>query len=285
VEIDSPGSSTNLALKMLVELIHQRTGLSFDNSRLDLISSKISTILQASNFSSLLDYYYFLKYDNSADDEWFRLQSALAVNETYFWREYDAIRATAEEIVPRLLRDRPYQPVRIWHSACASGEEPYTLAIALEEAGNNQKDRIIIDATDFNHAALAQARSGLYKQRSFRRIPTEILSSYFAHNGQGRYQLNEDIRKRVNFSYMNLMDEASMGQMRNYDIIFCRNVFIYFSDAAIRQVTNWFYRSLNTSGYLFVAAAESLLRITHLYELVEVQDAFAYQKRLRSNDP
>src|SRR5512133_1468145 len=266
------------ALPMLANLIHEQTGLVFEPNRFDLLVDKVSPLAVERDCPTLLDYYYLLKYGEQAEAEWQRLQSVLAVNETYFWREFDQIRAVVEQIIPKLRYNRSGQPVRIWHAACASGEEPYTMAIALHEAGLDGPGRADIMATDFNPLALAQAREAVYRPRSFRSIPPDILKRYFTPEGSDRFRLDQSIRERVNFSYYNLMGDARVLPMPSCDIIMCRNVFIYFSDSAIRRVVEAFYHSLNPSGYLFVASAESLMRITNLFELIEIGGAFGYQK-------
>jgi chemotaxis protein methyltransferase CheR len=268
-----------IAIQMLADLIQQRIGLHYDSDRIDLLAEKVNTIVKAGNYGSLINYYYFLKYDPQCAAEWQRLQTVLAVSETYFWREFDQIRAAVEILIPGFLRERPGQPVRIWHAGCASGEEAYTLAISLDQAGLLGPGKVSIVATDFNQPSLAQARAGEYRQRAFRSLPGEILERYFQPSGPGLFQLDETIRGQVNFVYMNLLDEKAMQQMAYFDIIFCRNVFIYFSKDGIRRVLEMMYQALNPNGYLMVAAAESLLRITRQFELVEVGNAFVYQKR------
>jgi chemotaxis protein methyltransferase CheR len=269
---------TDPAMSLLVDLIHSRTGLRFDDNRKVMLLDKLTQLLKEGQFNSITDYYYFLKYDSEADDEWKRLQSVLAVNETYFWREFDQISAAANLIIPHLLHERPQKPVRIWHAACASGEEPFTLAMALNENGGFQNGSIEILATDFNQLALEKARAGIYRQRTFRSIPPDIMARYFKPAGIGQYQISQSIQERVNFKYLNLMDEQSMTSIGSFDLIFCRNVFIYFSDKAMRQVVTWFHQALPPEGYLFTGAAESLLRLTNLYKLVEIGTAFGYQK-------
>ena len=277
----TPSISEN-ALAMLAGLIHEQTGLWFEPNRYDFLLDKVSPLAAERNCPTILDYYYILKYDETSGEEWLRLQSALAVNETYFWREYDQIRSVVEVIIPQLQQSRPHQPIRIWHAACATGEEPYTMAMALQEAGRFLYGKIQIIATDFNQAALNQAHEGVYRKRSFRSIPPEIKERYFiplpSQHGSERYRLVDQIRDRVEFAYLNLLDENHMTQAAGYDMIMCRNAFIYFSDSAVRRVVESFYQSLNERGYLFVASAESLLRITNLFELVEIGGAFGYLK-------
>jgi chemotaxis protein methyltransferase CheR len=276
--MNSVRNDDGASIKMLAGLIHQRLGLHYDSDRIDMLSEKINTLVEAGNYGSILDYYYFLKYDNRCAAEWQRLQSVLAVSETYFWREYDQVQAAVQILIPEFLRERPGQPVRIWHAGCASGEEAYSMAISLDQAGLLDRDKVSIIATDFNQVTLAQARSGEYRQRAFRSLPEEIQNRYFQPSAPGLYQLDERIRGQVNFIYLNLFDETAMQMMFGYDIIFCRNVFIYFSKEGIRRVLGMLYQALNPKGYLMVAAAESLLRITRQFELIEVGNAFVYQK-------
>lgn len=270
------------SITMLAALIHERTGLFYAENRLDLLADKIRPLLGGS-FGSFMDYYYYLKYDPNGDREWQRLQTALAVNESYFWREVDQILSVATVIVPRLQQDRPGRPVRIWHAACATGEEPYTMAMALTEAGRFLHGPIELLATDFNNEALNVARQGIYRQRSFRGLPPEIFDRYFTTTHDGRTQIDPAIRARVDFRYANLLDPSIIPSSPSFDVIFCRNAFIYFSEAAIRQVIGQFQKMLTPSGYLFVAAAESLLRITTAFNLVEVGSAFGYQKQESGN--
>jgi chemotaxis protein methyltransferase CheR len=274
---NQPEINTN-SVQLLADLILDRTGLLYENSRTDILIDRLTPLVVERGLDSLLDYYYLLKYDSQSEKEWRRLEAALAVNETYFWREFDQIKLAVDVLIPELQRIRPGTPVRIWHAGCATGEEPYSLAIALDMANRFSDGAIEISATDLNIDALARARAGIYRSRSFRSLPQSIKDSYFTRLSEHEFALSNDIRARVHFSHLNLMDQKMMVLRRNYDIIFCRNVFIYFSPAAIRDVTANFYRALNTPGYLFVAAAESLLRYTTRFEFTEINGIFAYQK-------
>jgi chemotaxis protein methyltransferase CheR len=266
------------ALHLLVELILERTGLMYENSRVDLLIDRLTPLVIERGFDSFLDYYYLLKYDHQSEKEWRRLEAALAVNETYFWREFDQIQAAVDILIPQLQRSRPGVPVRIWHAGCATGEEPYSLAIALHMADRFSDGPIEISATDLNTEALARARAGIYRQRSFRTLPPSIRDSYFTELSKNELLLSDDIRAKVHFSHLNLMDQKMMALRQNYDIIFCRNVFIYFSPAAIKSAVTQFYQALNSYGYLFVAAAESLLRFTTQFEFTEIGGVFVYRK-------
>src|SRR4051812_10198090 len=127
---DGLGLSSS-ALPLLRDLVHERTGLFYENPRLEMLADRLSPLVVERHFDSFLDYYYLLKYDAGAADEWTRVMDALSVPETYFWREIDQIRAVAREIVPTLLARPAAEPVRIWSVPCATGEEPLTIAMAL----------------------------------------------------------------------------------------------------------------------------------------------------------
>ncbi len=263
---------------LLRDLIHDQTGIFFANGQAELLAGKLAPLLAERRFNSFLDYYYLLKYDPEANEEWGRVASALAVNESFFWREVDQIKAVANSIVPTLREQVPDKNIRIWHAACASGEEPYSMVMALLEKRCFEHGSIEIVATDFNVEALTRARKGEFRARSFRSLPDKLRQRYFQPTTENTSQISESIRERVRFEQLNLADEQAMNQYSNFDIIFCRNVFIYFSKEAIENVVKHFHQALNPPGYLFVASAESLLRVTSLFELDEVAGAFVYRK-------
>jgi chemotaxis protein methyltransferase CheR len=275
---DSLGlSGTGAAL--LRDLIHERTGLFFDNGRCDTLTDRLAPLVVERGFQSLLDYYYLLKYDAGADGEWPRVMDALSVAETYFWREIDQVRAIVDVVVPTLVAANPALPVRIWSVPCATGEEPLTIAMAIDQAGWFARARIEIHASDASAAALARARTGRFRERSFRNLPPALLEKYFRRDGD-TWTVDPDLHARIrSWTVVNLMDAAAVASMADAPIIFCRNVFIYFSESGIRQVSEVFARSMPTPAYLCVGASESLLRITTRFQLEELGGAFIYVKR------
>ncbi len=274
----SPPALDPATFRLLQELIHTRYGVYFGEDQRGLLALKLAARLQALGLRSFLDYYYYLKYNAQGESEWSHLAEAITVNETYFWREFDQIAAVAQVLVPQWQAAYPGRTLRIWHAGCASGEEAYTMAIALHEARAFDRGAIEIIGTDINPKSLAQAFKGVYRTRSFRATPPEIQKRYFRPVGSGQWAIREDIRQRVRFFPLNLLDAAQMRRMKPFDVIFCRNVFIYFSSQSVCQVSQWFYESLLDHGYLFLGASESLLKITDRFELVEVGGAFGYRK-------
>lgn len=263
---------------LLRDLIHERTGLFYENGNCDLLTDKLSPLVLERGFTSFLDYYYLLKYDTEADEEWRRVMNALSVQETYFWREMDQVRALVNVLVPQLLSTSRHTSLRIWSAACATGEEPLTIAMALEEAGWFERAQIEIYASDASTRAIEKARNGLYRERSFRNLPPDLRAKYFAEE-QGLWRVASKLSERVKWATANLMSETEVAPLAAATVIFCRNVFIYFSPEMIRKTVSLFSRSMPKPGYLFVAASESLLRLTTDYELKEIGGAFVYVKQ------
>jgi chemotaxis protein methyltransferase CheR len=257
--------------RLLRDLIHERTGLFFEDTRMDLLIDKLEPAAQNRGFGSFLDYYYALKDNDSG--EWGRAWEALSVQETYFWREMSQIEVLVKSIVPDWFRKNPL-PFRIWSAACATGEEPYTIAIALAEAGLDRHP-IEIAGSDASLEALEKAKRAVYREKSFRTLPPELRQKYF-EPVSGGWQLAMEIRRRVVFSRANLFEQGDIAPLARVQAIFCRNVFIYFSRHAIRQTVAMMAAKMPPGGFLFVGASESLLRITTDFELREFADALAY---------
>lgn len=280
--------SQNLALPegttaLIRSLINERTGMSFDNGKSDVLIDKLSSLVINRGFTSYLDYYYLLKYDASARAEWQNVMNALSVQETYFWREFDQVRALVQTLVPQWLAKTPGSTLRIWCAACATGEEPLTIAIALNEAGLFERASIEILASDASSNAIDRATTGVYKERAFRNLSLDLRHRYFTAEGSA-WRVRSDIHSRIKWGMANLIDETQIAPLASSDFIFCRNVFIYFSESAISRVVRSFARYIRPPGYLFVGAAESLLRMTTDFDLTEIDDAFVYVKRARVFD-
>ena len=266
---------------LIRSLINERTGIFFDNGKSDLLVDKLSPLVIERGFSSYLDYYYLLKYDPAAQVEWQNVMNALSVQETYFWREIDQVHALVKTLVPQWQARNPNSTLRIWCAACATGEEPLTIAIALNEAGWFERASIELVASDASSNAINRAITGIYRERAFRNLPAHLRARYFESEGSC-WRIKSDIHARVKWEIANLMDETQIAHLAAADFIFCRNVFIYFSESAIGRVARSFARFIRPPGYLFIGAAESLLRLTTEFDLTEVDDAFVYMKRERT---
>lgn len=278
--------SQNLALPegtsaLIRNLIHERTGMFFDNGKSDLLIDKLSPLVIERGFGSYLDYYYLLKYDASALAEWQNVINTLSVQETYFWREIDQVRVMVQKLVPQWLANNPGSTLRIWSAACATGEEPLTIAMALNEGGWFQRAQIEILASDASSKAIDRAVQGVYKERAFRNLAPHLRDRYFHAEGSG-WRVRSDLHSRIKWRIANLMEESHIAPLASADFIFCRNVFIYFSENAIGRAVRSFAKFMGDPGYLFVGAAESLIRLTTDFTLTEIDDAFVYVKRERA---
>ena len=277
IQADGLGLSSS-ALPLLRDLVHERLGLFYDSARLETLADRLSPLVVERGFDSFLDYYYLLKYDESASPEWGRVMDALSVPETYFWREIDQVQAVAAHIVPALMARAPGQPLRIWSVPCASGEEPLTIALILEQAGLFASGTIEIHASDASAAAIERARAGRFRERSFRSLPPHLRERYFSRDGDA-WTVSRALHRRVtSWSVANLLCEADVAAHAHVSIVFCRNVFIYFSQAAIGQVVTQFERTMPSPAYLCLGASESLLRMRTRFELEEIGGAFVYVK-------
>ena len=259
--------------RLLRDLVHDRTGVFFEEERFDTLLEKLEPRVRFFECATYLDYYYILKYEEKGPDEWKRVMDAFSVQETYFWRELDQIRALVDYIVPEWFKTRA-SPLRIWSAACATGEEPYSIAIALRENGWGEHP-IEINATDGSEAALAKARGGVYRERSFRALPATLRDKYFRAE-IGGFRLDPIVSSRVNFHWANLVDAESIRPFAASDVIFCRNVFIYFSPGSIARVLDTFSAAMPPEGRLFVGTSESLLKLTNAFDLDELGGAFVY---------
>jgi chemotaxis protein methyltransferase CheR len=267
-------------LTLLRDLIASQAGIHYDDDRIDLMRDRLSPLAVERGFDSLLDYYYLLKYDADAATEWPRVMDALSVQETYFWREADHFRALATVIVPGLI-ERQRRTIRIWSIPCASGEEPLSIAMALSEANAFAAARIEIHASDASEAALTKARAGRYGRRSFRQLPGELQEKYFTREGaKEEWTIKSDLLGRVtSWSRVNIINAAERDPRASADIIFCRNLFIYFTPACVREVALNLARAMPSPGYLCVGAAESLLKAGAGFDLQEIGGAYVYVKQ------
>jgi chemotaxis protein methyltransferase CheR len=258
------------------ELVHERLGLFYEPSQFDQMADRLAPLVVARGFGSFMDYYYLLKYSGDAD-EWGRVMDALAVQETYFWREIDQIRAVVAHVVPRLTEELRGRPLRIWSAPCATGEEPLTLAMVLEESGWFARAPIEIIGSDASRAAIVKAGLGRYGQRAFRNLAPALREKYFIAAGD-QWVVVPELQRRVSYDVVNLVAADEVARHAAAPIVFCRNVFIYFSDHSIRRTLEAFARSMPDPAYLCVGASESLLRLGTRFELQEIGGAFMYVK-------
>jgi chemotaxis protein methyltransferase CheR len=253
-------------------LIEEHAGLHYAPGDRDLLEHKLVAHAADAGFESLLDYYYFLRYDPAGPGQLDALIDALVVGETYFFRELPQLQLLVDELVaPRV---RAGEPIRIWSAACASGEEPLSIAMMLAE--RQLLDRVEILATDVSRRALARARDARFGKRSLRsEIPA---GARYLDLHSDRIAVDRALVDRVQFRRLNLFDEAAVAGIPPADVILCRNVLIYFSDDNARRVSARLASRLAPGGALFVGTSESLLRFGTQLACEERNGVFFYRR-------
>jgi chemotaxis protein methyltransferase CheR len=252
-------------------LVEERTGIHYRLHERELLAHKLEVAGTAAGFESALDYYYYLRYDAPSDDAFAALIDALVVNETYFFREVEQMVALCETVLLPLCRNgkRP----RVWCAACATGEEPLTLAMLLDKMGLLVQVDIV--ATDIGEKALARAKAGVYGARALRALPMGVMGRWL-EMVDGRARVSERLHERIEWRKVNLVDEQAVRALGMFDAIVCRNVLCYFSDTTIRRVVRTLSGSLNASATLLVGASESLLHFGAGLKCEERLGSFVY---------
>lgn len=271
---------TDEEFRLIRDLICEYCGIYFEDSMKFLVERRLQPRLPALGFVSFRDYYRLIKYGRERDQEFDEIVERVTTNETYFFRERYQLRAFTDEVLPEILRDRrPDSRVRIWSAGCSTGEEPYSIAMLLNELPIAQGVNFDIFGNDISRKVLRTARAGAYTRSSFRDIEPQYMERYFKPEGR-THLLAESVRNRVTFGHLNLMDEKGMALINNVDVIFCRNVIIYFSAASRSRLLEMFHRKLRPGGFLLLGHSETLFNETIDFELVPLIHDIVYRKPL-----
>lgn len=264
--------------RLLRDQIYKRTGMWFNDSSKYLLQKRLSPRARELNFDSFQKYFYFLQYDPRADSEFDQIFDLVTTNETYFFREPAQLTAFIEEIIPDLLSRKSVKKIRIWSAGCSSGEEPYSIAMLLQEAGWYDHAAFEIFASDINQQVLSKARKGQYRESAFRATSPALREKYFLRDPDGSWRVRDEVRNRISFGRLNLYDEARVSLLGHLDVVFCRNVIIYFDDSSKRVVVSNFYNRLVDGGYLLLGHSESLISLSTQFKLKHLKNDMVYQK-------
>lgn len=266
--------------RLFRDSIYNHCGIYFDDESKYLLEKRLARRMSQLNFSTYFDYYQFLKYNRKKDQEMLDIMDILTTNETYFFREMYQLKAFSEEIIPELISVKKAagsRELRIWSAGCSTGEEPYTIAMLLNEIPALHGWRIEIIGTDISQRVLQQARLAVYGKSAFRSTEDYFKNKYFREH-DGGHRISDAMREMVTISHLNLLDGNRMTMLGQMDLIFCRNVIIYFDPAAKKRVVESFYSSLHGGGFLLLGHSESLMNITTLYKLRHFKNDMIYQK-------
>jgi len=264
------------------EFFYRRTGISFEASKRYFVDKRLVERIAATGTGNFRGYFTMLRFQASGE-ELQQLTNLMTVNETYFLREEYQFKCLVDSILPEIVRHRKgSDAIRIWCIPSSSGEEPYSIAMCLLERWNGIREwDVEIISSDIDTGILRRARAGRYSSRSVQNVPASWLLKYFKKSGD-EYQLCNDIREAVEFTRVNLSEPSETLAYRNFDIIFCRNLLIYFDDLSRTTAAETFYEALKPGGFICLGHSESMSRISSLFRVRKFPDAIVYQKGMES---
>lgn len=260
------------------KLVYELCGINLHEGKKELVKARLGKRLREGNYKSFRDYYLYVT-TNEGKDELVAMIDSISTNLTSFYREESHF-ARLRVIVSSMLDKagpRGFIPkFNVWSAGCSTGEEPYTIAITIREAARTGQIDARIFATDISTKVLRVAEAGIYPEERVKKIATPVLGKYFqigTGRSSGYYRLKKDIKDMVTFQRFNLME--AFPSSANFDVIFCRNVMIYFDKPTQTRLVNKYYESLKKDGYFFVGHSESLTGLKHPFKYIEPS---VYQK-------
>lgn len=261
----------NSDFEKISRLVYEQCGIFLHEGKKELVKARLSKRLRAGGYKSFTDYYHYVT-TSEGTEELISMIDSISTNLTSFFREESHFVRLRHILLANLEKSdhRAQKSFKIWSAGCSTGEEPYTLAITISEAvGQRPLDASIL-ATDISTKVLRIAEAGIYAQDRTKGIALPILKKYFqvgTGNSEGYLRIKSDLKKMITFQRFNLMDNFHL--QNTYDVIFCRNVMIYFDKNTQNVLVNKFYESLKSGGYFFVGHSESLTGLKHRFDYVE----------------
>lgn len=271
----SPLSAADLTT--LCDFLYARTGMQFGESKRYYIDRRVAERMAEQSLSSFTDYYALLR---TTPDEAEQLINSFTINETYFYREEHQLACLSRSILPEIIRSRqPGDKIRIWSVPCSSGEEPYSIAIwLLENWALVDAYNVEIVGSDIDTAIVAEALEANYGRRAVMRLAPELIERYFSPAEDRRVRLIDDLRESVTFTPCNITDAASVARQARFDVIFCRNLLIYFDAAARVRCMQNLFNGLVPGGYMCLGHSESMARISERFITRRFPEAIVYQR-------
>ncbi|WP_281367517.1 CheR family methyltransferase [Sphingomonas chungangi] len=273
----APPSLSPDHLNRLCAILYDRTGMIFGETKRYYIERRVADRMAKAGIPDISRYVAALPFDRN---ELQALINAFTINETYFYREESQLAALSRDILPRIVETRrPGDLVRIWSLPCSTGDEPYSIAIwLLENWPMVDSWNIEIVGSDVDTAALSHARRGRYGERALARLPDDVRNRYFGPVKGHVREIVDDLKESIHLTEANLIDARSVAAQGRFDVIFCRNLLIYFDDAARDVAARRLFESLNPGGFLCLGHTESMSRISDRFELVRLDDAIVYRR-------
>ena len=284
-----PAASTQMLAQIdpayihIRDLVYKVSGIYQLEEKLHLLADGCGRRMKQLNIQQPRAYWDYLTSNPNRDGELRLLLNELTIGETCLFRSQSQLDALNRVILPELMADktrRLTKKLRVWSAGCSTGEEPYTLAMTLMEQteGALKGWQFEIAATDLNDRSVETAKAGAYGDYALRNTPELFRKKYFHATETARLQIKPEVRKLVAFQRLNLQDDSQMLLMKDFDLIFCCNVLIYFDGASKARTVTHFYNNLNFGGYMFLGTSESLLQMNSQFHLVHFPGTIGYWK-------
>ncbi|MCB9837963.1 MAG: protein-glutamate O-methyltransferase CheR [Phycisphaeraceae bacterium] len=264
----------------LRKIVYERSGISFEPAKQYVLESRLGRRLNELNMASYDDYITFLTIGPYRDDEFQEMFNRITINETSFFRNEPQLQVFENVALPAMIEARrPMKRLRLWSAACSTGEEPFTLAMLVDRTlGIRLPDwHVEILGTDISERALDIANEAAYTDYAIRTTHKRDLDKYFTQDGK-HYHLKDNIKEMVTFERHNLRDTLAAKRHGLWDVIFCRNVMIYFDDEMKQRVVDMFWNQLAPDGWLFIGHSESIRGMKTPFEPQDIPQGFCYRK-------
>jgi chemotaxis protein methyltransferase CheR len=265
------------------EYFYRKTGIHFDEGKRYFVDKRLLERIEQTGAGSFRAWFVALRFEADGA-EMQHLVNAMTVNETYFFREAYQFDCLVNNILDEVvLHKKPGSRIRIWSIPSSTGEEPYSIALyLLERWPRIDLHDVEILSSDIDTAVLRSAQRGIYSQRSVAHLPPAYLKKYFTAHGDQEWRISRDIVDAVEFSHVNLAEASDTRRFRDIDVIFCRNLLIYFDDLSRRVAAEALYDALSPGGFMCLGHSESMSRMSSLYTVRRFPDAMVYQKPLEA---
>lgn len=259
-------------------LIYSETGIHINENKIDFLARRLGSRMKELEISTVKDYIRYLTFDVTGR-EMEQLILIIVNHETYFFREYPQLEFLVENVLPIMETEKKNnKKLSILSAGCSSGDEAYTLAIIMREMLDDfSRWTLSIDGVDISRRVLDKARAARYFTRSLRDTPQVYRDRYFTEEGE-HCKLKSTVREMVNFTCANLYDPDAVSRLGHYDLVFLRNVLIYFDHPSGRRVLENLHGRMNPGAFLFLGQVESVARFTSLFRMTRLGSMFVYRK-------
>lgn len=273
-----PPAFTDNDFEKMRDLIYAKTGIRFDDSKRSYVEKRVVDRMQSLGSASLAQYAMKLRFDGTGS-ELQELINLMTVNETYFFREDYQLRCLTSSILPEIASQSGSRSLRIWSMPCSTGEEAYSIAIhLLEHFPEVDSYDIEIIGSDIDTKVLAAAERGVYQARSLQHVSEALRQRYFKRLDGESWQVSDELRGSISFTQTNVVERLQTLKCGLFDVVFCRNMLIYFDDLSRRKAIENIFEALRPGSFVCLGHSESMSRISALFNIRKYPDGIVYQK-------